>query len=1068
MSHSLIFSTKFNLNIHIHIILFFSFLSLFNLRAQEYFQKPLTLNYQSGLPSNRINDIVEDKEGFIWIATDNGVCRYDGLQLQALKDLAPNSQSFIAPYNVYDLTVDSVSETLWISTSTGLYVFQSKTGDIRLYAPILEDSTSLKHPRVDYTYIDRQRNIWIGNFKQGLAIYQPESDNFEHIYPIDFFPEEQNIQQKTLLNQVQQFIQDVHADSIYWLSTRYGLIKWDRSLGKCKRFFLGRDEGNYKSSSLNSARCIYQHQNGLIFQGLWDGGFSIFDPQNESFTYSGDLEWPAAIQTSLELSVYSIYPRSDSTIYLSVSDNTLIIYDIHNQTAQKIIRGDIWDKNSFSVRLVDSQKRIWAGFRKGIKVYNPLAQQFEHFSLPFDSFQEWEYISQMALPINEDQWLISVYGAPGLYQFNPYNNTYKIVPYMDVFKGIEISKWRRKILVLEESTLLIFKSAQTKLEAFKPKVPCEDCIFSDLIIDQKDRIWLSTYWNGLFRFDPKLNAWEHFKKELQPKDFPRHHDWLYAFYEDVHSNIWMRASQGFSKYLSSKDTFLNFPFQEGQENYFTNVEAFQEDNHGRMWVAAGENGIGWLDPLHPENGLIQKLPLKEGISTNYRHLAKDLEGRIWIMGGQKLSYINPINLSMHNLDVEYGLPVYNEKLDVPALSSGKLWNLDNGKIGLAYRQGFALFDPVKWEKNTVLAQPYLTEINILGKKFITDTILYYKKSLNLNHTENFFSLEFSALNPFAGDKTKFLYKLVGFDEDWRSTSNHRQAEYTNVPGGNYTFLLKAGNNEGIWNPKPYQLQINISIPWWESSWFYGSLILSGILVLYAFYRYRLNQLKSKQQVQFEFNQKIAKVEMSALRAQMNPHFIFNCLNSIDYFIIQNDAEKASDYLNRFSRLIRLILQNSRSTKISLQDDLEALKLYIEMESLRFDDQFKYAVKVANDIDLQQIKVPPMLLQPYVENAIWHGLSNKYGKGKLDLKIDRKTNYLYCSIQDNGIGREAASKLRSKSTTRHKSFGMQIAKERLNLINQLEDEKGLVEIIDLKDKNGQADGTKVVLKIPIEN
>ena len=402
------------------------------------------------------------------------------------------------------------------------------------------------------------------------------------------------------------------------------------------------------------------------------------------------------------------------------------------------------------------------------------------------------------------------------------------------------------------------------------------------------------------------------------------------------------------------------------------------------------------------------------------------------------------------------------------LSSGKLWNLDNGKIGLAYRQGFALFDPVKWEKNTVLAQPYLTEINILGKKFITDTILYYKKSLNLNHTENFFSLEFSALNPFAGDKTKFLYKLEGFDEDWRSTSNHRQAEYTNVPGGNYTFLLKAGNNEGIWNPKPYQLQINISIPWWESSWFYGSLILSGILVLYAFYRYRLNQLKSKQQVQFEFNQKIAKVEMSALRAQMNPHFIFNCLNSIDYFIIQNDAEKASDYLNRFSRLIRLILQNSRSTKISLQDDLEALKLYIEMESLRFDDQFKYAVKVANDIDLQQIKVPPMLLQPYVENAIWHGLSNKYGKGKLDLKIDRKTNYLYCSIQDNGIGREAASKLRSKSTTRHKSFGMQIAKERLNLINQLEDEKGLVKIIDLIGKNGQANGTKVVLKIPIEN
>jgi LytS/YehU family sensor histidine kinase len=200
---------------------------------------------------------------------------------------------------------------------------------------------------------------------------------------------------------------------------------------------------------------------------------------------------------------------------------------------------------------------------------------------------------------------------------------------------------------------------------------------------------------------------------------------------------------------------------------------------------------------------------------------------------------------------------------------------------------------------------------------------------------------------------------------------------------------------------------------------------------------------------------------------MNPHFIFNCLNSIDYYIIKNETEKASDYLNRFSRLIRLILQNSRAEYVNLKDELEALKLYMEMESLRFDDRFDYVVQVGSGLQVDKLEIPPLLLQPYVENAIWHGLAKKAdGKNRLDLTITRRENLLFCRIEDNGIGREAAQQMKSASTGRHRSMGMYLSRDRLHRINRIHNVRADVKVTDLKDERGKALGTRVDIIIPI--
>jgi len=235
----------------------------------------------------------------------------------------------------------------------------------------------------------------------------------------------------------------------------------------------------------------------------------------------------------------------------------------------------------------------------------------------------------------------------------------------------------------------------------------------------------------------------------------------------------------------------------------------------------------------------------------------------------------------------------------------------------------------------------------------------------------------------------------------------------------------------------------------------GALVLLTLLIF--FYRSRL---------QSTYDRKMKEVEMRALRAQMNPHFIFNCLGSINRYIVKSDTKTASNYLTKFSKLIRLILDNSASDHISLEAEIQTLQLYLDMESLRFDYAFDYEIQKDESLDESGIQIPSMLIQPYVENAIWHGLLQKEEKGKLWIRFRLiNSNMLNVEIEDNGIGREKAAEMKSKDLIKQKSYGMQISRDRINLINNLYNLNNTISILDLSDEKGYATGTKIILQIP---
>src|SRR6185436_16983423 len=220
--------------------------------------------------------------------------------------------------------------------------------------------------------------------------------------------------------------------------------------------------------------------------------------------------------------------------------------------------------------------------------------------------------------------------------------------------------------------------------------------------------------------------------------------------------------------------------------------------------------------------------------------------------------------------------------------------------------------------------------------------------------------------------------------------------------------------------------------------------------------------------QAELHQRAVELEMQALRAQMNPHFIFNCLSSINRFIFKNDNKLASDYLTRFSRLIRMVLMNSSKKLITLEDELEMLRLYLDLERLRFKDAFDYSITTTNIVDTGSTFIPPLLLQPFCENAVWHGLMHKESKGHLNIIISQVINenekVLHCVIEDDGVGREKAAEMKSKSAESEKSLGLKITTERLALLNQENNFSTFYKIENVLNENNEVAGTRVQLKI----
>ena len=481
--------------------------------------------------------------------------------------------------------------------------------------------------------------------------------------------------------------------------------------------------------------------------------------------------------------------------------------------------------------------------------------------------------------------------------------------------------------------------------------------------------------------------------------------------------------------------------------------ALVEDNKGNLWIGTFEgvfmyNGSS-LDKFDEGTGLTSNLTYTLTIDNDNKN--------IWIGTNQGLNKLKlgPYYASDLKIVEHYGK---EEGFVGIECNSNGVFKETDGSIWFGTIEGLSHYIP-----NAYFPNEREAKTNILSTKiFYQDTLL--PELASLSYDLNHISFEYVGICLTNPAKVSYQYRLIGYDKQWSPISKITTATYSNLPPGDYTFEVKSCNNEFKWNVKPATYSFHITAPYWDTWWFKTLAVFAFAGIISLIFYARIRNIKKANKLQ----RRMDNLKLEALRSQMNPHFIFNSMNAIQHYINGNDKKLANHYLTKFAALMRKILDNSQRETIPIEDDIKALELYIALEQMRFEDKFTYHLEIEDKIDSGYLEIPPNLIQPFVENAINHGLLNKKTPGKVSIALRMNKNYIHCIVEDDGVGREAASKMEaSPHKLNHKPLGMQITRDRIQILNELEKSNLNVHIDDLHDEQGNAIGTRVNMKIPIE-
>lgn len=529
---------------------------------------------------------------------------------------------------------------------------------------------------------------------------------------------------------------------------------------------------------------------------------------------------------------------------------------------------------------------------------------------------------------------------------------------------------------------------------------------------------------------------------------------VYGFCEDPYKNLYIgthkaglfRLSNGELVNLSNK---LNL----NEEIFFT-LRYFK----GKIFAAS----LSGLLVLDTKTNLLKKITEAEGLNSElvYSIELTDNNNSLWIGTNQG---INKLNLKKYLASGIVEITSFGKQEGFAGVecNTNGIWEDRDGTLWFGTVGGLIRHQPFNFKKNTVENTMLIQRIQVQNE----DTILKQGSVLPSDfNTLAFYYRGICLTNP---NKVLYQKKLEGLDKDWSEASSEDYIKYTNLSPGKYTFKVRSGNNEGIWNNTITKFSFQIKSPFYLTWWFLLIGFICAFALIYIVFMVRIINIKKKQKIDFERKVEMSRIELKALRSQMNPHFIFNSLNSIQHYIFNAKSDEAIKYLSKFARLVRIILNNSDKPTVTVEEDLEALKLYLELEQMRFEEKFDYEVIVDPSVDSDYDIMPPLLMQPYVENAILHGLNPKSVKGKLTITLNSKNNFLICTITDNGIGRDKAAEIkRTMPYRKHKSLGMKITEDRLKILNEINNSQLSVTINDLKDAKGEALGTRVQLFVPL--
>jgi ligand-binding sensor domain-containing protein len=1000
-----------------------------------YGNRFIGIGMKEGLSNSHLNDLQQDRFGFFWIATRKGLNRYDGKNfLQFFSDSSRNS---LPDDNVLRLKM-LPGDQLAALTRTGLFIINTKTlasktliipPDKLIYEYKVNVVMDVAGDEDGNTYILTRSGFYVFNSGGELSFrydHYTANDVESRVFAFGYSISRVSASQYLVNNMNGPWIFDSKEKKLFPADNKTD--PYTRSLIQPSKGF----------------RAVYQDP----------GGFFILTRNGSMgyFSFSNKKYLPVILPSNLAWNIdhrSRINKLSDSVYTICGAEKGYYFLHYRPQEMQFTIDTSI-QFSAYQCRAVwlGIDGRQWVATNKGLFKGSNDAARVESFTIPRTVFDDSTDISFRGVKVIGEK--IYAYSTEGLFILD--RATGSFLKHFDFASVNPTAKNIFSILPLTEDSLLIGPNAS--LIVFNPRTDQYSALrlpgweignwIPSMNVDKEGNLFVAVNDEGKIYIRRKGTAFS------MPQKFEGDNYRILVptnITTDAENNTWF-CGHGVTRYNIKSGVFDesmdNFPrMKTGRKE----VMSLVFDASGNRYMAVNQNG---LLIYRPGTKTYEQFTRSHGLPDNDIKALYLINNTLWIG--------TPSGLASFDINrktiVNYGKPD-QERPETYFTGFNFYYDSLRQEIYVPCNNSIIRFDPFSFKTNTAPPVFFVENIRINNQ----DWVYHPSGKIELGPGKNNLVVNLASINFDDPLQEQFFYRFKD-KGNWQAVGNQKSFLLSNLADGNHDIEFMLSSKTNSWATQVIVLNIYIRPPFWKTTWFIIAAALGLVTLLWLLYRRRIHAVRQKANI----DNQLAELEMKSLHAQMNPHFIFNALNSIKEMIWENDKQNASRYLSKFAQLIRTTLEQSRQNFITVKQCVDHLEQYLEMEKIRFDD-FSYTIETGPQLETEQLRMAPMLVQPLVENGIWHGLKNTPGEKLLSIKFYQEKNHIVCEIADNGPGihhQPAAP----KTSVKHRSISIENIRNRLQMLNEKYNMDCSLEFIDKADRDPSMQGTIAILRLSV--
>jgi len=956
------------------------------LHAQQQDLKFTNITIEDGLSHSKVNCIYQDRQGFLWFGTNEGLNKYDGYSFTIYQPDPEDPHSISA--NLIRCILEDSRGNLWIGTEAGgLNRFDRHHKKFTHFTANPSSEIVLSGNNVNAIIEDKDGYLWLGT-EHGIDRLDLQHQQASHYRPYSAD------QSPHFSNEIMALLVD--HEGILWIGTLGGgLCAFDRQ--KQQFSYYRYEPKNRFSIGDNEIYSIYEDLKGELWIGTLNGGLNLFDRTSHRFYryYPGqDNSESTTIRAILDDGRGNLWVGNRSGLYNFDRRSHRFSYYSHDPTNPYSLV-----QNSVQTIFQDAKGDLWIGTRGGISFLNTSNLPFVHYRADVNNPRCLN--RQAVYAILEDRhgdlWFGTEHGGlnhlnrkTGLFTYYLHDNQNPNSLSVNNIKALLEDREGRLWIGTFNGGLNVLERSKKRFIHYwhhenDPTSLAIDNVMA-LFEDSDGHIWVGTYGAGLDRFNPRTQRFEHLLTDWHHLGFNN----IYCFWLDRHGQLWLGAGQSrVASYHLQTKKFT--PYQLNHHINNVDVRAIYQDRAGNLWF--GTVGAG-LYLFNTTDSSFRAYTKKDGLPSNIVYgILEDDAGNLWLSTTNGLCQFNPQTGTIKNYYKENGLQ--SDQFNYNAYLKTR-----DGQMLFGGINGVTAFYPDQIRQNSYVPPVVITDFKIFnrpveigGEHPILTQDISQTRAIKLSYKHSVFSFEFVALNYAIPEQNQYAYKMEGFESDWNYVGNRRFATYTNLDPGTYTFRVKAANNDGIWNETGTAIDITITPPFWKTLWFkilLAAMILLTINHFVNYLRQKRNLLKAKALANL--------AQLKLLRNQMNPHFLFNALSSIRSMILIS-KDKAWDMVSELSEFFRYTMLNFNKVEALLDDEINAVHNYLNIEKVRYKDTLQVSFEIEDEA--RQCIVPAFICQPLVENAIKYGMSTSPLPLIVNISISYQQNILTIDVSNTG-------------------------------------------------------------------